>query len=82
MASTWKQTGAILSGNDLTFEIQEVVDGVDGKKYSVVLNKDATEQQFKDKLKAVINADRTKITGETTLKTKVDLSTFETFLNS
>lgn len=82
MATTWQQADAKLSGNDLTFEIQEVVNGTPGNKYSVTLNKGATEQQFKDKLKIKINADRTKTVSETTLKTKVDLSTFETFLGS
>jgi len=82
MATTWKQTGSSLRGDLLTYEVQEVVGGVDGKKYSVTLNKARTETEFKDALKAIINADRTKTTSETTLKTKVDLSAFETFLNT
>ena len=82
MATAWKQTGASLRGDILTFEIQEVIDSVPGKKYSVSLNKARTETEFKDALKAIISADRTKTTSETTLKTKVDLTTFETFLKA
>lgn len=82
MATTWKQTGSSLRDDLLTYEVQEVVDSVSGKKYSVTLNKARTEAEFKDALKAVIKADRTKTTSEAALKTKVSLSTFETFLNT
>lgn len=79
--TTWKLKEANLSGEQLTITLTEVIDSVDTRDYSVAGNKELTKAQFAALFKTKINADRAKRSTEETLKTKLDLTGFETYLN-
>lgn len=84
---TWKLTTATLNGDRLSISIQGVTgqdgDGNDiGESYSLSVYKTETLAKIKSRFKELINTDRTKSIDETTLKSKVDLANFETYLNT
>ena len=68
--------------DQLTYKLQEVVDGTPGKTFTLVLNAGHTKATFETKMKALILAERQKVIDETPKEEKIDVANFETFLNT
>lgn len=83
MAITWNLLECRLGNDDnLTISIQEIVDEIEGKIFSTRVHKDHPKSVFLDALKKQIKADRARKTVESIVEKTIDLSNFETFINS
>lgn len=80
-ATTWKLESLALNKDIATVTVREVVDGVDGKTYSVSLHKSHPLSDFKAALKEKILKDRQKQAVIDTIKASVDFTNFEAYLN-
>lgn len=81
MATTWSLHSVTYRNNIYSISLQEVIDAVPGKVYSLKLHETLTMTQAAQKFKGLINTDRVIRTKEDQFKATVDLSNFENFLN-
>lgn len=80
MAITWEHSTQV-GGNNLIVTVTEYDNGAPTERqYSVTLNKNRSEADFKAELKSIINADR--VNRVDTGGDSFDFSAFETYLNT
>lgn len=81
MAITWGFISKKVVGNLLTLTIQEVIDAVPGKKYSVTRPRDHARSLFRSDLKKMVLKDREDQAAEEA-EPETNMAGFETFLKS
>ncbi len=84
MTTTWEVVKTEINAEKKHVSIKEVIDGVDGKTYSVSVHASDSDNSIRKKLKTEINADRALTTANEAFKTLVvtALENFEDYLNS
>lgn len=81
MPTTWTLLPPAINGDRLTITVQEVIDTIPGKTYSVTRPKNHPRSLFRSDLKKIILLDRADRAEEAT-ETGINLAGFEKFLNS
>lgn len=79
---TWAIDRVEVADSKQTIYFQEIVDGVKTKQYSARIHVNDPISDALKQIKTQVLADRAQISDELAKKAAIDVSTFETFINT